>query len=101
MATIYARLINQYKFKYHTLFSASFYKNIEEDQRSDEAELFINLKINKNLTETDINNIDIKSQLEHQIQVQETKEAGWIFDKLNSMKIRLYKTEEIKWIFLC
>ena len=26
VATIYARLINQYKFKYHTLFSASFFK---------------------------------------------------------------------------
>ena len=29
MAIIYARLINQYKFRYHTLFSASFYKNNE------------------------------------------------------------------------
>ena len=27
LSVIYARLINQYKFKYHTLFSASFYKN--------------------------------------------------------------------------
>ena len=26
MAIIYARLMNQYKFRYHTLFSASFYK---------------------------------------------------------------------------
>ena len=26
LSVIYARLINQYKFKYHTLFSASFYK---------------------------------------------------------------------------
>ena len=26
MAIIYARLINQNKFRYHTLFSASFYK---------------------------------------------------------------------------
>ena len=93
MATIYARLINQYKFKYHILFSASFYKINEEDQRSDEIELFINLNINNNLTETDINNIDVKSQLEHQIQVQETKESGWIFDKINSMKIRFYKTK--------
>ena len=42
MATIYARLINQKKFKYHILFSASFYKIIEEDQRCDEIELFIN-----------------------------------------------------------
>ena len=108
MATIYARLINQCKFNDHILFSASFYKINEEDQRSDEIELFINLKINnnlielfinlktnKNLTETDINNIDVKSQLEPQIQVQETKESGWIFDKINSMKIRFYKTEEL------
>ena len=80
MATIYARLKNQYKFKYHILFSARFYKINEEDQRSDD--LFINLNINNNLTETDINNIGVKSQLEHQIQIQETKKSGWIFAKL-------------------
>ena len=95
MATIYSKLINQYKFKYHKLFSASFYKINEKDQRSDEIELFINSNINKNLTETDINDIDVKSQLEHQIQIQETKECGWIFDEINSMKISFYKTREI------
>ena len=63
MATIYARLINQYKINYHILFSASFHKVNEEDQRSDEFELFINLNINNNLTEIDISNIDVKSQL--------------------------------------
>ena len=46
MATIYARLINRYKFKYHMLFSASFHKINEEDQRSDEIELFFNLNNN-------------------------------------------------------
>ena len=92
---IYARLINQYKFKYHTLFSASFYKINEEDQRDSETELYINLKINKNLTESDIDNIDVRSQLEHQIQIQETKESGWIFGKINSMKISFYKTTEL------
>ena len=95
MATIYAKRINQYKFKYHQFFSTSFYKIIEEDQRKDEIEIFINININNNLTETDINNINVKSQLEHQIQIQETKESGWIFDKINSMKIRLYKTGEL------
>ena len=44
LSVIYARLINQYKFKYHTLFSASFYKIIEKDQRNNEIELHINLK---------------------------------------------------------
>ena len=95
LSIIYARLINQYKFKYHILFSASFYKINEEDQRNNEIELHINLKINHNLTESDIDNIDVRSQLEHQIQIQETKESGWIFDKLNSMKISFYKTTEL------
>ena len=95
MATNYARLINQYKCKNQILFSASFYKINEEDQRSDGIELFSNLNINNNLTETDINNIDVESQLEHQKQVQETKESGWIFDKINSMKIRFNKTGEL------
>ena len=95
LSVIYARLINQYKFKYHTLFSASFYKINEEDQRYNQIELYINLKNDNNLTESDIDNIDVRSQLEHQIQVQETKESGWIFDKTNSMKLSFYKTTEL------
>ena len=95
LSVIYARLINQYKFKYHTLFSASFYRINEEDQRDNHIELYINLKINNNLTESDIANIDVRSQLEQQIQVQETMESGWIFDKINSMKISFYKTTEL------
>ena len=31
----------------------------------------------------------------HQIQIQETKESGWIFDKINSLRIRFYKTGEL------
>ena len=83
------------KFKYHTLFSASFYKIVEQDQRSNEIELFINLNINNNLTENDINDIDVKSQLEHQIQIQETKESGWIFNEINSMNLSFYKTGDL------
>ena len=59
MATIYARLINQYKYKYHITFSTSFYKINEEDQRSGEIEIFINLNIHNNFTEVYINNIDV------------------------------------------
>ena len=53
------------------------------------------MNIHNNLTETDIDNIDVKSQLEHQIQTQETKESGCIFDKINLMKVRFYKTGEL------
>ena len=50
LSIIYARLINQYKFRYQTVFSARFHKQDENNQVLDETELFINLKINHNLT---------------------------------------------------
>ena len=87
LSVIYARLINQYKFKYQTIFSARFDKQEEDNRALDETKLFINLNINHNLTQTDIDNIDIKSQLEHQIQQQERKDSGRRFDKINSMTI--------------
>ena len=48
----------------------------------DEIELFINLKINHNLTETDLKKINIRWDLERQIQQQEMKDSGWRFDKI-------------------
>ena len=95
LSVIYARLINQYKCKYHTVFSASFYKIIEEDQRYNEIELYIHLNFNHKLTESDIDNIDVTSQLDHQTLVQENRESVWIFDKINSMKISFYKTGKV------
>ena len=95
LSVFYARLINQYKFKYHTLFSASFYNINEEDQRYNEIELYINLNINHYLIESDIDKIDVRSQLDHQILVQENRESGWIFDTIDSMKISFYKTGEL------
>ena len=48
LSVFYARLINQYRFKYHTFFSASFYK-LSGDQKNNEIEIFINLNFNHNL----------------------------------------------------
>ena len=75
--------------------SARFDKQDEDNQVLDETEIFINLNINHNLTETDIDNIDIKSPIEHQIQQQEMKDSGWRFDKIFSMTIYFYKTGEM------
>ena len=62
----------------------------------DETELFISLNINHKLTETDIDESDIKSPLEHQIQQQEIKDSGWRFDKNSSMTTYFCKTDELK-----
>ena len=37
----------------------------EEDHRSDETEFFLNLNTNHNITESDIDKIDVNPQLEH------------------------------------
>ena len=94
MATIYARITNQYKFKCHTLFSASFYKLNDGDQRVDETEIFNILNNIRILTESDTNNVDFDFHSKLQIQIQETKDSGWIFDKIISMKISFHKTGE-------
>ena len=61
LSVVYARLINQNKFKYHNLLSASFYKINEKDQISKEIELYININNNHDLTDSDIDNIDGRS----------------------------------------
>ena len=95
LSVIYARLIKQYKFRYQTVFSARFDKQDENNQVLDKTELFINLNINHNLTRSDLDNIDIKSPLDDQIQQQQMKDSGWRFDKINSMTIYFYKTNEL------
>ena len=95
LAMIYVRLINQYKFKYQTVFSAIFDKQDEDNQLLEETELFINLNINHKLTQSDLDKINIISPLEFQIQQQEMKKSGWRFDKIISMTIYFYKITEM------
>ena len=92
LSVIYPRLINKYLFNYQRVFSARFDKQDEVVQVLDETKLFINLNNIHKLTETDIDNIDIKSPLEHKIQQQEMKDSGWRFDRKNSMTIYFYQT---------
>ena len=87
LSVIDARIINQYIFRYQTVFSATFDKQDENNQVLDETELFINFNIVLNLTESDRNKIDNRSPLQHQIQQQELKDSGWQFDKINSMTV--------------
>ena len=95
MSIIYARIINQFKFKYQTVFSARFDEQDEDGQLLDEIEFFINLNMNYNITQSDIDNINITFPLEHQIQKQEMKNSRWRFDKLYSMTIYFHETTEM------
>ena len=76
LSVVHVRIINQYKFKHQTVFSAKFGKQDEGSQVLNETDLFNNLYFTHNLTETDNNKIDIKSPLEQQAQNQELKDSG-------------------------
>ena len=82
LSNIYARLINQYKFRYQTVFLTVFDK-----QNGDEKELFIDLNNSHNLTKTDIDKIDVISLLRHKIHDEEMKDFDWQFYKINSMTV--------------
>ena len=76
LSVIYARLMNQYIFKYQTVFSARFDKQDEDNQVLDETEFYFNLNVNHHSTQTDINKDVVKSPLAYQIQQQEMKDSG-------------------------
>ena len=63
LSNIYARKMNRYKFKYQKVFSASFYKQNEDDQKIDLIEWYIIFVFNQNLTESDIDNVIVWSHL--------------------------------------
>ena len=85
LSNIYARLINQYKFRYQTVFSAVFDK-----QNEDEKELFIDLNVSNSLSQSDIDKIDVISPLKHKIHDEEIRDSDWQFDKINSMTVYFY-----------
>ena len=63
------------------MFSAIFDKQDKDDQILDEIELISNLNNFPKITQKDIDNFDIETQLERQIQHQELKDSSWKFDK--------------------
>ena len=83
LSNIYARLMNQYKFRYQTVFSVVFDK---------QNELFIDLNISHNLTQTDIEKIDVISPLKHKIHDEEMKNSSW---QINSMTVYFYNDSNI------
>ena len=94
LATLNARLINRYKLKIQTVFSAKFDQQDEDGQILIEIGLFSNLKKFRILKKKDIDNFNVRFQLEHQNINHETKVSGWSFDKIFSKTTCFYNTTE-------
>ena len=92
MAHIYAKFINQYKFKYQLSFMLLFNKFEENGDIRKEAEMVINLNMIINLTQSEIDNNNIQWEVEARKQNLEMRESGWHFQTVNSMTISFYNT---------
>ena len=92
MAHVYAKFINQYKCKYKLSFMLLFYKFEEDGDIRKEAEMTITLNMTNNLTQSEIDNVNIQWDVEARKQNLEMRESGWIFQRVNSMTISFYNT---------
>ena len=92
LSHIYAKFINQYKFKYQLSIMLLFYKFEEDGDIKKEAEMPINLIMTNNLTQSEIDNVNIQWDLETRKQNLEMRESGWVFQRVNSMTISFYNT---------
>ena len=92
MAHIYAKFINQYKFKYQLSFMLLFNKFEEDGDIRKEAEMVVNLSMVNNLTQSEIDNTIIQWEVEARKQNLEMKESGWHFQRVNSITISFYNT---------
>ena len=92
MAHIYAKFINQYKFKYQLSFMLLFNKFEEDGDIRKEAEMVVNLSMVNNLTQSEIDNANIQWEVEARKQNLEMRESGWHFQRVNSITISFYNT---------
>ena len=94
-SNIYDKLRNPYKIICHLNFLVIFNKYGEDNEITPEIELSITLSITHILAQTELEKLNIQGTLETRIQIVEMKESGWIFQKINSMKISFYKSSEL------
>ena len=69
-----------------------FYKFEEDGDIRKEAEMTITLNMTNNLTQSEIDNVNIQWNVEARKQNLEMRESGWIFQRVNSMTISFYNT---------
>ena len=92
MSHIYAKFINQYKFKYQLSFMLLYYNFEEDGDIRKEAEMTIKLNMISNLTQSEIDNFDIQRDLKARKQKIEMQESGWVFQRVNSKTKSFYNT---------
>ena len=90
----YGELINQFKFKIR------FYANVEyllehEDEAADETNHYVGVDIINILTRLQLNDLDIMTDLDNEIETRDMEGSGWNVRGINHLKIFFHKTNPI------
>ena len=91
MAINYGELIRQFKFKIR------FYANVKyllehEDELTEESNHYIGVDIIHILTRIQLNDIDIMTELDNEIENRDMEGSGWNIQGINHLKIYFHKT---------
>ena len=91
MGNVYAKVVNQQKFKKQLTFSVLDNKYGEENEQISEEELRITSSIAENLRQSEMDKFDNQWTLENRKQAIEMQKSGWIFTKIDTMGKSFYK----------
>ena len=94
MAIKYGELINQFKFKIKVFANVGYIKNNGEDP-IEEVNHHIAINIIENLTRIQLNDLDIMTDLNYEIERRDMEGSGWNIQGINHLKIYFHKTNPI------
>ena len=95
MSNIYAKVKNQFIFKYQLTFLVIFSKHGKDIEILSETQLSNTLGITLKLTESGLDNSNTQWTLENRLQSIQIEESRENFQKINTMKISFYKSGEL------
>ena len=94
MSIKYGELINQFKFKIKVFANVRYLKNNGEDP-IEEVDHYIPINIIENLTRIQLNDLDIMTDLNNEIERRDMEGSGWNIQGINHLKIYFHKTNPI------
>ena len=94
MAIKYGELIKQFKFKIKVFGNVRYHKNIE-DEPIEVADHYIAIPIIENLTRLQLNDLDIMTDLDNEIERRDMEGSGWDLQGINHLKKFFHKTNTL------
>ena len=94
MSIKYGELINQFKFKIKVFANVRYLKNNGEDP-IEVVDHHIAINIIENLTRIQLNDLDIMTDIDNEIQRRDMAGSGWNIQGINNLKIYFHKTNPI------